>query len=128
MNNQTEAAISQSITLRAVRQEDDEKLARLAELDSARLPARPVLVAEVEGELCAALSLSDDSVVADPFRPTAGLVYLLRARAKQLRPMLQVEHLTPAHSRSRLRLKGWLSGRLQNHMPPAELASRPGVR
>jgi hypothetical protein len=104
MNNQTEAATGQSITLRAARQEDNEKLAWLAELDNARSPVRPVLVAEAGGDLCAALSLSDDTVITDPSRPTARPVYLLRARAKQLRPMLQVKHLAPAHSRPRLRL------------------------
>jgi hypothetical protein len=36
MKNQTEAAIRQSIMLRAVRQEDNEKLARLAELNCFR--------------------------------------------------------------------------------------------
>ncbi len=59
-------------------------LARLAVLDSSEPPAQPMLVAEVDGELRAALSLRDWNVVADPFLPTAALVDLLRARAEQL--------------------------------------------
>ena len=47
-------------------------------------PAGRVLVAEVDGELLAAISLDDGAVVADPFEPTAALVELLRARARQL--------------------------------------------
>jgi hypothetical protein len=104
MNNHTNAYVSEEITLRVARQEDSETLARLAELDSARSPARPVLLAEVGGELRAALSLSDDTVVADPFHPTAKLVYLLRASAQQLRPAHQVEPLARTHTRSWLRL------------------------
>jgi hypothetical protein len=104
MDKQTETHTSHAITLRVARQEDTESLARLAELDSARSPARPVLLAEVGGELGAALSLSDGAVIADPFRPTARLVYLLRARAKQLRPMREVERSARARTRSRLRL------------------------
>ena len=97
MNNHTEVPIGRPITLRLAREEDTERLARLAQLDGARLPARPVLLAEAGGELRAALSLSDDTVVADPFRPTARLVYLLRARAKQLRPIREVARLARGH-------------------------------
>ena len=44
-----------------------------------------VLVAEVDGELWAALSLSDGRAVADPFRPSADVVGLLHERALHLR-------------------------------------------
>lgn len=44
-----------------------------------------MLVAAVEGRLWAALGLDDDRVIADPFRPTAGAVELLRLRVAQLR-------------------------------------------
>jgi hypothetical protein len=41
------------------------------------------LLAEVGGEVRAALSLSDGVVVADPFHPTAALAVLLRTYARQ---------------------------------------------
>jgi hypothetical protein len=43
-----------------------------------------VLLAEVDGEPRAALSLADGTVVADPFHHTLYLVALLEARAGQL--------------------------------------------
>ena len=54
---------------------------RVAALDSARVPRSPLLVAEVDGEIRAALSLDDGSSVADPFQPSLDLVDLLRTRA-----------------------------------------------
>jgi hypothetical protein len=72
------------VTLRFGFPDDAEAIARLAALDSAELPPPPILLADVDGELSAALSLADGTVVADPFRPTAELVELLRARARQL--------------------------------------------
>jgi hypothetical protein len=72
------------VTLRFAFPDDVESLARLAALDSADPPVGTVLLAEVEGELHAALSLADGRVVADPFQPTAELLELLRARARQL--------------------------------------------
>jgi hypothetical protein len=72
------------VTLRIGSLADQRPLARLAELDSAAPLGQPVLLAEVEGELRAALALSGGAVVADPFYPTADLVDLLRARARQL--------------------------------------------
>jgi hypothetical protein len=63
---------------------------------SDRAPRGVVLVAEVGGELWAAISLDDHHVVADPFRPTGELVALLAERA---RPPLRVQrgrnHLLP---------------------------------
>jgi hypothetical protein len=56
----------------------------LAEVDSKRLLHGDVLLAEVEGEPQAALSLDEGTVVADPFRPTAALISLLAVRANQL--------------------------------------------
>ncbi|HET7047294.1 MAG TPA: hypothetical protein VFI54_03415 [Solirubrobacteraceae bacterium] len=71
-----------SITIRSAYADDLAALARLATLDSAAgVPAAPVLVAEVDDELRAALSLADGSVIADPFFPTQHLVRLLRAHA-----------------------------------------------
>jgi len=74
--------LDRSITIRPARDADAAALCRLAALDSAELPAGPLLVAEVQGTLCAALSLSDGSSIADPFTPTADVVALLRERAR----------------------------------------------
>jgi hypothetical protein len=72
------------VTLRFGSRADEDSLARLAALDSSKPLAQPVLVAEVDGQLLAALALSDGKVVADPFHPTLALIELLRARARQL--------------------------------------------
>jgi hypothetical protein len=78
-----EAVLESSVTLRAGGAEDDGPLARLAALDSSKPLAGPVLVAEVGGEVLAALSLRDGAVVADPFHPTAALAELLRTYSHQ---------------------------------------------
>ena len=49
-------------------------LRRLAQLDGARLPEGELLVAEAEGEIRAALRISDSAYVADPFFPSRELV------------------------------------------------------
>jgi hypothetical protein len=72
------------VTLRYATPDDGAAIARLAALDSAEPPRGPLLLAEVEGELRAALSLRDGSAIADPFHRTAALLELLRARASQL--------------------------------------------
>jgi hypothetical protein len=68
------------ITIRRAHPEEPGVL-RVAALDSARVPRSPLLVAEVDGEIRAALSLDDGSAVADPFHHSLDLVDLLRARA-----------------------------------------------
>ena len=73
-----------NLTIRHAFPDDSLALMRLAALDSAEVPPQPMLVAELDGELRAALSLRDRSVIADPFHRTAALVNLLRARAEQL--------------------------------------------
>ena len=76
-----------SITIRPAYADDQAALARLAALDSAAgVPALPVLVAEVDDELRAALSLADETVIADPFFATQHLVRLLRAHATAVTP------------------------------------------
>ena len=77
-------AAERSVTLRFGSPADRHGIARLAELDGSGAPAHPVLVAEVHGQLLAALALSEGSVVANPFHRTADLIDLLRARARQL--------------------------------------------
>jgi hypothetical protein len=60
-------------------------IARLATLDSASTdPSAPLLLAEVDGVLRAALSLRDGAAIADPFFPSAELVELLRTYARTI--------------------------------------------
>lgn len=73
------------LTIRLARDRDGAELWRLATLDSADVPAGPVLIAEVDGRAVAAVALADGAAIADPFHPTAGLVELLRVRAAELR-------------------------------------------
>ncbi len=74
----------EGITLRYAFGDDDSAIARVAALDSAEVPAAPVLLAEVDGDVRAALSLHDGRVIADPFHPTLALIALLRERGRQL--------------------------------------------
>jgi hypothetical protein len=74
-----------SVTIRHALPEDTEALETLAELDSSRAPRGLVLVADVGGELWAAVSMDDHHIVADPMRPTAEVVWLLLERSRQLR-------------------------------------------
>jgi hypothetical protein len=76
---------SREVTIRVAVPGDRRGLARLAELDSQERPSGYVLVAEVGGELVAALPVSGGPAVADPFRHTAQVVALLEMRAQQLR-------------------------------------------
>ena len=73
-----------AIVLRRAVAADERRLDRLAQLDSARVPAAPALVAEAGGRLLAAVSLCDGAEIADPFRPTQATLELLRLRARQL--------------------------------------------
>ena len=85
-----------AVTIRHAFPDDALALVRLAALDSREPPAQPVLVAEVDGELRAALSLRDGAVAADPFHRTQALVELLRARAAQLSAVGAARADTPA--------------------------------
>ncbi len=75
----------QSLTIRMAAPADGAALTRLAQLDSAApLKTASLLVAEVEGELVAALPLTDEGAIANPFLRTAGIVALLETRAAEL--------------------------------------------
>ena len=73
------------LTIRNAGAADAPAIARLAELDSSRAPRGLVLLAEVAGEPWAAVSVDDLHAVADPFRPSGELVWLLLERARGLR-------------------------------------------
>jgi hypothetical protein len=78
---------AETLTIRMAVRADAEALARLAQLDSAPPPAPvPMLVAEVDGELRAALPLDGGPPIADPFRRTVELVAILAERTRQLAP------------------------------------------
>jgi hypothetical protein len=74
---------SDEVTIRYAFPDDARALRRLAILDSQRPRQDVALVAEVGGELRAALT-EDGSAIADPFHHTTDLVLLLRERARQL--------------------------------------------
>jgi hypothetical protein len=71
-------ANSISVTIRNAYPDDAPALWRLAALDSAPVPAEPLLVAETEGQLRVAVSMSDLEAIADPFVATADIVEMLR--------------------------------------------------
>jgi hypothetical protein len=81
----TPLSTAPTVLIRAARGSDGQALARLAQLDSARVPAGELLVAESDGRLVAAVELASGAVIADPFRPTADVVDLLAVRADRLR-------------------------------------------
>ena len=89
---------AERLVLRRAAAEDGPALARLARLDSAPKPAGDMLVAEVGERIVAAVPFDGGRAIADPFRPTADVVDLLRARAELLAASVR-----PA-PRSRLRL------------------------
>lgn len=80
----TSVAAGPHVTIRHAGAADAEALAALAKLDSSRPPRGAVLVAEVGGELWAAVSLDDNHLVANPFRPTGELAFRLLDRAREL--------------------------------------------
>jgi hypothetical protein len=86
-----------NVTIRYAFPDDATALRRLAILDSQRVRRDIVLVAEVDGELRAALT-EDGTAIADPFHHTADLVLLLRERARQI-------EVASRHSERRSRLQ-----------------------
>jgi len=87
---------SASVTIRYARPDDALALLDLAALDSSYAPHGVVLVAEVGGRLWAALSLEDGHAIADPFRPSGELAFLLAERARQIARTMPRE---PLHRR-----------------------------
>jgi hypothetical protein len=81
---------SASLTVRHATAADERSLHRLAALDSSRVPSGELLVAELDGELVAAVSVDTGAAIADPFEHTAAIVDALRAHANQRsRPALR---------------------------------------
>ena len=80
------ASLRDRLVLRRAAAEDAPALARLARLDSAVRPRGEMLVAEVDDRIVAAVPFDGGPAIADPFRPTADIVEVLRARAELLAP------------------------------------------
>ena len=75
----------ESITIRPLREADVPAVQLLAELEDRPLPPGPLLLAEVEGTIEAAIGLEGRETVANPFSGSASAVSLLHVRAAQLR-------------------------------------------
>jgi hypothetical protein len=80
---ETCAMSDETITIRRAVQGDRRVLERLAGRDSTVLPDDEFLVAEVGDEAWAAIALRTGEIVADPFRPSAGVAELLRVRIER---------------------------------------------
>jgi hypothetical protein len=76
--------MAERVTVRRSSDADRVALRRLAALDSKDEPQGPVILAEVDGELVAAVPFDGGAPIADPFRPTADVVSLLELRAAQV--------------------------------------------
>jgi hypothetical protein len=92
-DSQSDASTA-SIELRLARADESPVLHRLAQLDDAPDLDGDALMALIDGDPIAALSLSDRRVVADPFVRTEHAVSLLR---------IQADHLFGRRERRRLR-------------------------
>jgi hypothetical protein len=68
------------VTVRPARPDDEQALAYIAALDSARPLTGPTLVAERGDRVVAAIDMDGGRVIADPFVPSVGEVALLRMR------------------------------------------------
>ena len=75
--------VDPTVLIRAARGSDGDALEALARVDSQRPLAGAVLLAEQDGVVVAALA--GERVIADPFRPTADVIALLRLHAGRTR-------------------------------------------
>ncbi len=69
------------LTIRPAQTDDSAGIRRLAALDSAPVPRGPLLLAEVDGRLLAAVTVPAGRAIADPFAETLSLVEVLRLAA-----------------------------------------------
>jgi hypothetical protein len=89
---------SAGVNVRLFAERDIDGIKQLAALDEKPIPTGGVLVAEQDGELVAALPLDGGQALADPFKPTADIVTLLRVRARQLRQVSSDDRSGLAHA------------------------------
>ena len=76
---------SDPVTIRPATRADYPAIARLAALDSARVPRGRVLLAELGGRVVAAISLDSGVLFADPFVSTVDVLNVLSAKAAQVK-------------------------------------------
>ena len=75
MYNTTNTIQSREVTIRQADHQEWDVIDRLAQLDSAPPPPRDaMLVAEVGGEMLAAISIRNGYAVAKPFEPSSDLI------------------------------------------------------
>lgn len=72
------------ISIRLARRDEDAALERLAQLSEHPVPSGRALVAEVDGQVRAALPLARGPMLVDPFHPSSEVRELLSLRAAQL--------------------------------------------
>jgi hypothetical protein len=96
--------VSEPITIRHSSGMDRVAVEELAELDGRPAPVGETLLAEVDGKLWAAVGVDDGAAVADPFLPTADVLWLLQIRAEQERaaraPRVPAGHFTIRRQRA----------------------------
>jgi hypothetical protein len=126
MSDRTRSATesrADGVIIRRLGPADANAVKRLAQLDASRALEGPLLGAEVEGRLLAAISLTSGESVADPFARTEELRALLELRAAQLRRRVRRGRRLPRLTRRKPRAAlagsppgaaGWLIA----HRPP----------
>jgi hypothetical protein len=89
----TKVPTHKPITIRAGGPGDREALSGLAQRDSRPVPEGELLIALVDGEARAAVSLVSGAIIADPFHRTEELVEMLTLRAAEPRGETRVRGL-----------------------------------
>jgi hypothetical protein len=85
-----------SYVIRIATENDAAALSHLAAMDGKAPLEGSILIGELHGDPVAAVSLSDDRSISDPFRPTAHLLATMRVRARGLHA---VEHMPSLRDR-----------------------------
>src|SRR3954449_12037588 len=97
-------ASRERVVLRPAQRQDAVALDRLAALDGVRRPAGELMLAEVDGEILAAVPVEGGRAIADPFRPTRDLIDLFHARTRLLGGRAEAGGLRRLRPRLRLRI------------------------
>ena len=92
----TRSPATQDVTIRISGAHDGKALDRLSAFESRPLPAGKFLVAEIAGEVVAALPVAGGEPFGNPFRPNAQLVQLMRLRLRQVAPGRRVRRVPAA--------------------------------
>jgi hypothetical protein len=77
--------VTEPITIRHSEAGDRARVLELSQLDGRPAPTGALLLAEVGGELWAAVGIEDGAAVSDPFEPAGEVEWLLQMRAEQER-------------------------------------------